>query len=180
MFRFFAPSYHVRSVSELTPPRLAAMGLEALLVDADSTLKHYTSEECLPEAAAWLADLRAGGIGLCLISNGRQRRIERFAASIGLPFVAKAFKPLPHSCRNAVRKMGFQPARTAIVGDQLFADVLAGRLVGLATILVDPIHPEQEHWFTRLKRRPERWLVRRMTAAGLIRDLPDGEGPARE
>ena len=60
MFRFFAPSYHVHSVSELTPPRLAAMGLDALLVDADSTLKHYSSEECLPEAAAWLADLHAG------------------------------------------------------------------------------------------------------------------------
>ena len=176
MFRFFAPTYHVPSVSELTLPRLAALGLDALLVDADSTLKHYTSEECTPAAAAWLANVRAGGIGLCLISNGRGRRIGRFAASLGLPFVAKAFKPLPRGCRMAVRKMQFDPARTAIVGDQLFADVLAGRLAGLTTILVDPVHPEEEHWFTGLKRRPERWLLGRMTATGLIRELPSPDG----
>jgi hypothetical protein len=175
MFRFFAPTYHVPSVGALTPSRLAAMGLEALLVDADCTLKRFTSEECTAEAAAWLAEIRGQGIGLCLLSNGRHRRIERFAASIDLPFVATAFKPLPRGCRAAVRKMGFQPARTAIVGDQLFADVLAGRLAGLAaTILVDPVHPEEEHWYTRLRRRPERWLIRRIAALGLIRELPGG------
>ena len=42
--------------------------------------------------------------------------------------------------------------RTAMVGDQVFADVMAGRLAGVFTILVRPIHPEDEPWFTRWKR----------------------------
>ena len=46
-----------------------------------------------------------------------------------------------------------------MVGDQVFADVLAGRLAGIKCILVRPIHPEEEPWFTRIKRPPERlWL----------------------
>jgi predicted HAD superfamily phosphohydrolase YqeG len=35
-------------------------------------------------------------------------------------------------------------------------------LAGIRTILVTPIHPEDEPWFTRLKRRPERFLLSRL------------------
>ncbi len=52
-----------------------------------------------------------------------------------------------------------------MVGDQLFADVVSGRLAGLACILVRPIHPEQEPWFTRMKRPLERFLLNRMRIA---------------
>ena len=53
----------------------------------------------------------------------------------------------------------------AIVGDQIFADVMAGRLSGIRAILVDPIHPEEEPWFTRLKRLPEHAVLARLTCA---------------
>ena len=46
-----------------------------------------------------------------------------------------------------------------MVGDQLFADILAGNLARVRTILVRAIHPEEEPWFTRLKRGPERWIL---------------------
>ena len=58
------------------------------------------------------------------------------------------------------------PLETAIVGDQIFADVMAGRLAGIRAILVDPIHPEEEPWFTRLKCLPERAVLARLTWAG--------------
>jgi HAD superfamily phosphatase (TIGR01668 family) len=160
MFHFLLPHYRVQSVSDVTPARLAAMGIDALLLDADCTLKRYTCELPTSEATQWLAQMRASGIGLCLVSNGWSERIERFAAAVDLPFVARALKPLPCGCRRALRKMGFARARTAMVGDQLFADVLAGRLAGLTTILVEPIHPEEERWFTHCKRPLERWLLR--------------------
>ena len=81
--------------------------------------------------------------------------------------MARALKPFPFRLRRAVRRMGFLPEQTAMVGDQLFADVMAGRLAGLRTILVSPIHPEDEPWFTRLKRPAERLLLRRM-------EIPEG------
>ena len=48
------------------------------------------------------------------------------------------------------------------MGDQVFADVMAGRLAGIRSILVEPIHPEEEPWYTRLKRLPERIVLARM------------------
>ena len=103
--------------------------------------------------------MRQAGFGLCLVSNGLGERIGRFAEVARLPFVAKAMKPLPAGCRRAMSKMGYSRESTAMVGDQVFADIMAGRLAGLTTFLVQPIHPEEEPWFTRLKRSPERWLL---------------------
>ena len=160
MFPFLTPHYRIASVLELTPVRLRGLGLESLLLDADGTLKRYRSEQCAPGVMEWLDDLRQAGFGLCLVSNGLGERIGRFAQPLALPFVARALKPLPMGCRRAMRTMGFRRQSTAMVGDQLFADVMAGRLAGLTTFLVEPIHPEEEPWFTRLKRGPERWFLR--------------------
>lgn len=41
----------------------------------------------------------------------------------------------------------------AVVGDQLFTDVLGGRLYGIPVLLVEPLAPDCK-WYIRLKR----WL----------------------
>ena len=171
MFRILTPHHRIASVLELTPDRLRSLGLQSLLLDADCTLKRYRSEECAPGVAEWLDTLRQAGIGLCLVSNGLGDRIALFAAAVGLPFVAKAMKPLPMGCRRAMRKMCFRRESTAMVGDQVFADIMAGRLAGLTTILVDPIHPEEEPWFTRLKRTGRTLGVGKISTSGFLADF---------
>ena len=162
MLRLFIPHLRIQRVEQLTVDRLRELGLDSLLLDVDCTLTRYRARDVGPEVAAWFEELQRDAIGLCLVSNGMGKRIGGLAAALGVPFVAGAFKPFPCRLHSAMRKMGFQPRRTAMVGDQLFADVIAGRLAGLTSILVDPIHPEDEPWFTRIKRGPERHLLRRM------------------
>ncbi len=127
MLRFIAPHLRVEKVCQLTLERLREMDLEALLLDVDCTLKRYGDTEVTPEVAAWLDELRAAGIGLCLVSNGLGERIGRFAGKLDLPYVAKALKPFPFRLSATVRRLNFPPKRTAMVGDQLFADIMAGR-----------------------------------------------------
>lgn len=158
----FVPQLFVERVVQLDVSRLRALGLTALLLDVDCTLKRYREERLNAEVADWLKTLQTAGIKVCLVSNGRGPRIARLAGAVGLPFVAKALKPFPFGCWRGLRTLGVSPQQTAMVGDQIFADVAAGRWAGLTTVLVRPIHPEDEPWFTRLKRPVERWLLRRM------------------
>ena len=167
MLHFLTPNLRIDRVEELSLQKLRELQLDALLLDVDCTLKRYHQEDVSAEVAAWLRELREADIGLCLLSNGMGPRIERFAEKLDLPFTAQALKPLPSGCKAAVRKMGFDPGRTAMVGDQLFADVMAGRLAGLKSILVNPLHPEDEPWFTRVKRPFERLLL------GMQKGRPD-------
>lgn len=160
--RLLTPDYQVEHVGALRPEVLRRIGVDALLLDVDGTLKRYRAVELPDDVVRWLRDLRAAGFGLCLVSNGMGRRIGRAAAPLGLPVVTSALKPLPLGCLRAVRRLGLPRRRTAMVGDQVFADVAAARLAGLLSILVRPIHPEEEPWPTRAKRPLERWWLRRL------------------
>lgn len=163
MLHLVTPHIRVNAVCELTPERLRQLGLRWLLLDVDCTLTRYRQEGLAPDVAAWLTTVRSAGVGLCLVSNGLGQRVQPFAARLELPYVAKALKPLPWGVWAALRQLKALPSETAMVGDQLFADVMAGRLAGVRTILVRPIHPEEEPWFTRLKRLPERIVLVRLT-----------------
>jgi len=162
MLSIFSPHLQVETVADLSVDRLRSLKIEALLLDVDCTLKRYGSNEMSPDLVNWLEQLRKANLGLCLVSNGRGNRIRSFADKVGLSFVAGACKPFPFGCRSAIRKMGFSKDKTAMVGDQVFADVVAGRLAGLFTILVRPIKPEEEPWFTRMKRPFERRVLERL------------------
>jgi HAD superfamily phosphatase (TIGR01668 family) len=159
MFQYFQPNLYIDSVLDLTPKRLLRYAIKSLLLDVDCTLKNYRSQNISQEIAAWIEIMKENGIGLCLLSNGHYERIHHFAERVQLPFVAPAMKPLPFGCRTAIQTMNFDKKSTAIVGDQVFADLLAGKLAGLFTILVVPILPEEEPWFTRIKRPLERMVL---------------------
>ena len=162
MLRLVTPHLFLDSVLELTAARLRAEGRTGLLLDVDCTLKDYHDRHIRSAVIAWAAALRQDEMRLCLLSNGRAERIERLAQTLRIPFVARALKPLPYGCRSALRTLELRPEQTAIVGDQLFADVLAGRLAGLFTILVRPTSPAEPLW-TRIKRPLERRVLRRIT-----------------
>jgi HAD superfamily phosphatase (TIGR01668 family) len=152
MRRVFLPDFVVDSVECLSPQFLGSLGLRALLLDVDCTLKPYRAPSIAPEVVQWVDLLRESGFGLCLVSNGRLRRVMPLAQQLGLPYIAPAWKPFPFALWRAVRWLGSERNSTAMVGDQIFADVLAARLAGLRSILVTPIFPDQEPWWTRLKR----------------------------
>jgi HAD superfamily phosphatase (TIGR01668 family) len=165
VLRWLTPHLQLPCVLDLTVARLGALGLDGLLLDLDCTLKDHGAREIPAPVRAWARTLQANGVRLCLLSNGRTRRVAAFADGLGVPFVARAFKPLPFRCRAALDKLELPRSRAAVVGDQIFADVAAGRLAGLFTVLVRPTSPE-EPWFTRIKRPVERRLLRWMAPAG--------------
>lgn len=145
------PDIYLSSATRITADDLRARGIHGLLLDIDGTLKDFKAPEVAPPVLAWLQQLKSDGIRMCLLSNGRAARIGLIAEQLQLPFVAEALKPSPQGCRRALETIGLAASCVAIVGDQIFADVLAGRLAGLHTVLVRP-SSRVEPWFTRLKR----------------------------
>jgi hypothetical protein len=54
-----------------------------------------------------------------------------------------------------------KPEETAIIGDQIFTDILGGHRVGLFTILVPPLSSDEFAW-TRLMRKLERRVLKKV------------------
>jgi uncharacterized protein len=164
MLGLIQPHLQLHSVLDLQVDQLRQLHRSTLLMDVDCTLKHHHSAILNPGVPEWMQSLQAAGIRLCLLSNGRGRRIEPLAQQYGLACVTTAWKPFPFGCWKALRRLGAEAEHTALIGDQLFADVMAGRMAGLFTILVRPTS-SIEPWFTRMKRPLERralaWMDRK-------------------
>ncbi|MCL6552966.1 MAG: YqeG family HAD IIIA-type phosphatase [Firmicutes bacterium] len=173
LWRLLAPRYRVGTVDTLTPERLRAWGIEALMLDLDNTLVPWGEEVPPPQVTAWLRALRHAGVPACLVSNRLSWRVRRAAAMLDLPVAVGRFKPSAAKLRRALAIMGTAPARTAMVGDQLFTDVLAGNRLGVPTILVAPLSP-REPWRVRVVRALERRVLAALAARGLLRPAPDG------
>ncbi len=149
------PKIKLNKITDITVPMLKKYGIKALILDVDNTLSTHHGEvltEGLPE---WLDAMRNEGIGLAILSNSKQQRVEPFADKIGLPFVSLGLKPLPFKFPAALRLLGSKRKETAIVGDQIFTDTLGGNLYGVKTILLNPIKLESSNAF-KFKRKIER------------------------
>jgi hypothetical protein len=174
MLRLLTPHLQLDSVLDIQPNTIRALGLEGLLLDLDCTLKDYYEASFRPEVLKWVERIRCEQVRMCLLTNGRPQRVEPLAKCLGVHCVSFAAKPLARGVRRAISKLGLDRTRVALVGDQIFADVLAGRLAGVFTILVRPT-TQREPWITHIKRPFERWVLKQLAKNSrkpLLGDVP--------
>lgn len=144
------PHWVGKSIYDIVPSALAGRGIKLLLADLDNTLVPYGVPEPTEQVRDWEAELRKCGVTLFILSNNRHpQRTSRFSNALDVPFIGHAGKPKPTSFYCAMERMGCTKAQTAIVGDQIFTDILGGRNAGVTTLLVEPI---------RLAGNPGRYL----------------------
>jgi HAD superfamily phosphatase (TIGR01668 family) len=134
-----SPDYYYRSVLDIDLPALKRRGIDTLLVDLDNTLLPRDTSMVPDEVKAWAIGLRDVGFSACLVSNNWHERVVHAAEELGFGLVSKAVKPLPFAFRAALKCAGSTADRAAVVGDQLFTDVLGGKWTGMTTILIAPM-----------------------------------------
>ncbi|WRS27922.1 YqeG family HAD IIIA-type phosphatase [Oscillospiraceae bacterium MB08-C2-2] len=156
----FYPTVLQKRVYCIDKPLLERLGVTALILDVDNTLTTHDNPVPHERVLDWLREMKEQGIGLIILSNNNPERVRPFADMLGLPFAANAAKPLPGGYRKAIQRLGVPSHQTAVVGDQIFTDVLGGNLAGIKTILVEPMEFEDKGFF-RLKRRVEKGILRR-------------------
>ena len=138
------------SVTDISPAALAAKGIRLVLADLDNTLVPYKVAQPPEEVIAWKEGLASHGIRLFLLSNSRKPgRAQAFAEKLGIPFQGHSGKPKKAGYLRAMERMGREPRETAMVGDQIFTDILGANNAGVAPLLVEPI---------RLAGNPGRYL----------------------
>lgn len=153
-----SPDYYYRSVRDIDLVALRSRGVDTLLMDLDNTLIPRTSGVIPPELKQWVAELAILGFRVYVVSNNWHRRVKAVADELGVGLVARAVKPLPFAFLKAVRDAESHRSRAAIIGDQMFTDILGGKLTGMVTVLVQPVS-QDDHLHTRLLRRIEQMLL---------------------
>ena len=150
------PDDYLPSIYALDLLGLKSLGINGLLLDLDNTLVgRYETEPSL-KCRSWIDEVKELGFSLCISSNSfYPNRVKYIAQSLGLPAFFVAAKPFPWGLHSAIEKILKMPAdRVAIIGDQLFTDVVGGNIAGLYTVLVDPLQKDNvlgKIWMRKLE-----------------------------
>lgn len=175
MQKYLFPDLYVETVLDLPLDKLYEIGIRAFILDLDNTVTEWNSMEVRSEIVIWLNQIKEGGFQACIASNNGKERVVAVAEKLGIPFVSKAGKPRRKAFVRALDVMQAEPAETAVVGDQVFTDILGGNRMNLFTILVVPIN-SHEFFGTQIVRRFERfvlWRIRRAITKGKVNSMLD-------
>ena len=157
---YFMPDACLGRHTELTVERLRADGVRALVLDIDNTLEPYENPDATEQTLLWLRSLTEAGIRIAFVSNNGRERVERFNRPFSFPYYYKAKKPFAVNIRRALVDMNVKAEEAALMGDQIFTDVLAAHNAGLRAYLVPPIKDKTDV-LTRFKRLLERPILKR-------------------
>ena len=171
--RHLCPDLWVDRIVDVDLQALRKQGVSTLFFDLDNTLVGWRSKVVSDEVLAWIAAAKSSGFKLHIVSNSLHRRVSHFTALLGIPGTASAVKPRKTVFLDALQTVGSGPGETAIIGDQIFTDILGGKRSGLFTILVSPVD-KRELPTTGIARIPERMILGIFKSKGLLSEASSG------
>ena len=134
------PAFTFHKLTEITPDFLNEQGVTFLMLDLDNTLAPYSEHQPSELIKKWVTDLKAAGITLFFVSNSKKpARVDAFARALETGFIKEARKPSPAKLLQIIAELGFNSSNSALVGDQIFTDVLGANLAGVMSVIVRPI-----------------------------------------
>ena len=145
------PTFFTNKITDLSPKFIKSHGITSLLADIDDTLTYHKDPQVPKKILEFINLMKANNIKIVLLSNNSKKRVSEFAKKLSLPYISRAFKPLPFGINLALKKLNISKYNAMIIGDQIFTDVLGANLLGIKSVLVNPFEKNQTI-FLKLKR----------------------------
>lgn len=158
MKRFFKPNLYETSIYDINLEKLKELGIKGFIFDVDNTIVPYDTPVPDEKVKEWFKKIKEMGFVSYIASNNNKCRVEHFAKDLGIGFMPKANKPLTKNLKQICKNMGISVQETAMVGDQLFTDMLGGNMAGMFTVLIEQISPV-EGKFIKFKRIFEKMIL---------------------
>ena len=154
------PDLYLNSVIDINATLLKKNTLEALILDVDNTLIDYY-KNLIDGAEDWCENLKSEGIKCIILSNSNKKeKVETVAKKLGIKYVMFAKKPLKSGFKKALEKLEMKPEQVAVVGDQIFTDVVGAKRMKMFSILVKQVG-EKDIFITKVKRPIENAIIKK-------------------
>ena len=133
------PRMMTHAVTDITPGFLQKQNIRLLMLDFDNTIVPYTTNTPTEEMAAWLREMAASDIQVCIVSNSKRDRVKLFCQEYGLACITHAKKPFSKGIGECLKQYAVPAQEAALAGDQIFTDTLGANCAGVRSVLVKPI-----------------------------------------
>lgn len=154
----FIPDFYFPNVLRIKPEFFAENNIRCLICDIDNTLATYEMQTADDRRRLWLDRVEATGVRIAFISNNSERRVYTFNSVHGYYTESRAGKPFTFKLKRLMEKLGVKKDETALLGDQIFTDVLCAKSAGIRAILVRSMDVKGKP-FLQFKKHFERYFI---------------------
>lgn len=152
------PNCHLNRATDITIELLQENHIKGLILDVDNTLIDF-DKKMLDGIENWCNDLKQKGIKFYIVSNSNKKeKVKMVAKKMRIPYLFFAMKPFKRGFKKARNHMKLESKNIAVVGDQIFTDVLGANRCNMFSILVNPI-AEKDIFITVVKRPLEKYIL---------------------
>lgn len=158
----FYPNAYFQKVEEIKIDFLQKNKIKALILDVDNTLIDY-HKNLSKDVQDWVKYLKGQGMKLYILSNSNdEKKVSQLAEKLKIPYAYFAKKPLKTGFKKVQKELKEKEEQIAVIGDQIFTDIIGGNRSHMFTILVEPIHAK-DFWYTAWKRPIENRIKKKIT-----------------
>lgn len=155
----FYPDYYCDKVTDITLELLERNNIKGLILDVDNTLIDY-DKNLLKGADEWVKRLKEKGLKFMILSNSNQEeKVKNVANVLGIPYFYFATKPLKRGFKKAQKELQLEKNEIAVIGDQIFTDIIGANRSKMFSILVNPV-AKKDLFMTKIKRPLEEMIVK--------------------
>lgn len=155
------PNLYLTTIQEITIGLLMKNKIKALILDVDNTLIDY-HKNLSEEVIQWSQKLQGQGIKMYILSNtNKEEKVKAVAKKLEIPYEMFAKKPFKKGFQKVQQILNIKPENIAVVGDQIFTDIIGGNRCNMFTILVDPVD-KKDYWYTAWKRPIENKIKKKI------------------
>ena len=164
----FVPDMYQKSIYYIDYEKLLDAGIKCLLFDLDNTCVPYKIKEANDKLVELFENLKDMGFKVIIFSNASRKRIAPFKKKLNVDCLARAHKPNKHNFIKIIKLFNYDLSEVAIVGDQLYKDILGGNKAGIMTILVNPMSMDDMILTKLIFRRLEKIKYRKLASKKLL------------
>lgn len=154
------PNAYFKKVTDITVEFLKENNIQGLMLDIDNTLLDYDLN-IIDGLEKWHNEMIKNGIKTIILSNtNKEKKAKLLSEKIKIDYILFAMKPFKRGFKKAKKKLNLKEENLAIVGDQIFTDIVGGNLCNMFSILVEPID-KKDIFITKVKRPIENLIIKK-------------------
>ena len=164
----FIPDMYQKSIYHIDYDKLQDNGIKCLLIDLDNTCVPYKDKEPNKKLIELFETLKDMDFKIIIFSNALKGRIKPFKDVLNVDCLARANKPYKKNFLKVIKLFNYDLSEVAIIGDQLYTDILGGNKVGIKTILVNPMSSDDMFITRFIYRTLEKRIYKKLMSKNIL------------
>lgn len=159
ILEYLYPHIYINSVYDLPLQKLKERGITTLIFDIDNTIAPHDIPHPDEKFIEFASTMKYTGFSLGILSNNNEERVQLFNEQLNFHAVHKGGKPNPKKIQEIMKELNSTPKTTAMIGDQVFTDILCGHLAKTLCIYTKPVC-NRDQLVTKVKRGAEKLVLK--------------------